>query len=179
MRHRPVRAILLFGCAAAVAGCASSQNQVPSTRQQAASGDIAPAFLQWSGKFKSTEQQTSVTTMHARNAVFGTVRLTADGKNTTRAEIVFSIDVQPTVNGAYQWSLSSGDCHSNSIPVLPVNEFPLLNMASNRGQLDGVFNAPLPTSGRYHVNVFWSGGSDEGDVMACAPLQLGRRSRRG
>jgi len=165
--------------ATALAGCASTNNDPPSARQEAASGGIAPSMLQWTGKFRQGEQQSASAIMHGRNTSVGDVRLTADSRNVTRAQINFSVDMEPALTGAFRWAVAPGECGTNSFPLVPVNQFPLMTLSNNRGSLDATVNFPLPTSGRYHVDVYTSSGSDVGDVMGCANVTLGRRGREG
>lgn len=169
--------VLTLSVVALLAGCASSNNDPPSTREQAAAGEIPPEMLQWTGKFRQGDQASAIAGYHARNTSVGDVRLTADSRNVTRAQINFSVDADPAITGAFRWSLASGECGTDSFSVLPVNQFPLLTLSNNRGSLDAPVNFPLPTSGRYHVNVYQSSGADQGDVMGCADVTIGRKGR--
>lgn len=177
MRHEVLRSVLNLSLAATLVGCASNNNAAPSTRQQAESGDIPPSMLQWTGKFRQGEQMSAMAGIHVRNTSVGDVRLTADSRNVTRAQINFALDVDPALTGGFRWALASGECGTDSFPVLPVNQFPLLQLSNNRGSLDAPVNFPLPTSGRYHVDVYQSAGADQGDVMGCANVTLGRKGR--
>jgi len=159
----------------AVSGCMSGHTAPPSAQQQAASGEVGAAFLEWTGRFTPTLTATKSISGSGRIAATGDIRLTAYDQNILRAQINFSVDQSPPINDNYKWSLSSGECRSNTIPLLPVSEFPPIAIVSNRGSLDTKVSLPLPTSGRYHVNIFWTDGVDESDVMACADLKLQRR----
>ena len=182
MRIGRSSAIGILTTSIALGGCASGHPAPPSARQQAATGEIGPAFLQWTGTFKATLQATSTISGSSRNAVFGDVRLTAVDQNMMHARINFSVEESPPVSDNSLWSISSGECRSSSIPLLPPSEFPPIAIVNNRGTLDANVNLPLPTSGLYHVNVYWSygaslGGADEGNVLACANLSLEHRSQ--
>jgi hypothetical protein len=50
-------------------------------------------------------------------------------------------------------------------------------MSNGRGQIDGDVPLELPTSGSYHVDVFWSNGQDQADVMTCANLRIEARGQ--
>jgi len=177
MRFEAFRAAVTLSLSAAVVGCASSNSEPPSTRQQAAAGAISPTMLEWTGKFRPGDQASAMAGMHARSTSVGDVRLTVDSRNVTRAQINFSLDAEPALTGGYRWALASGECGTDSFPVVPVNQFPLIQLSNNRGSLDAPVNFPLPTSGRYHVNVYQTDGADQGDVMGCADMTLGRRGR--
>jgi hypothetical protein len=177
MYNRPVLAL----AALALAGCASAGGSAgkaqPSARQQAATGELGPAELQWTGRFRETQQQSGDVAPHARNSVTGSVRLIAETPTSTSATVQLSTPTGgPFASAArLHWSISQGDCRAATIPVLPVNEFPEISVSNGQGSIETSINMALPTSGSYHVNVFWTTGADESDVLACAPLSLGRR----
>lgn len=171
-----------LGMLAIVAGgCASSQGggaAASSIAADAASGKIGPALLQWSGRFQSTQQQSGAFGgMHARNQATGTAVFTANGSGSMNVAISFSIDTNDSER--LLWSLSAGDCGSNTIPLMAVSQFPSITTSNGRGVLNDVVSIPLPVAGSYHVNVFNAGasGQDQSEVMICAPLQLERRSK--
>ena len=169
-----------FGLMAiAAAGCASSQGGgagSESITADAASGKIGPALLEWSGKFRATQQQSGTFGgLQQRNRAAGTVTLTAEGPAITRVKMQVTIDNTDPVR--LPWALVSGDCGSNAIPLMAVSQFPELTSSNGRATLDDIVSMPLPVTGSYHVNIFNAGtsGQDEQDVMICAPLTLRRR----
>jgi hypothetical protein len=131
---------------------------------------LASASIEWAGPFQAIQQQNGNTVApRGRNNASGSVVLTASGKRSIHARIKLS-----AANEASQylhWALASGRCGSPAIPLLTVNQFPDISMSNGRGQLDAEVPLELPTSGTYHVDVFWSNGQDQADVMTCANLR--------
>ena len=53
-----------------------------------------------------------------------------------------------------------------------MERFPALDVGNNgRGQLDTEMALELPTSGAYHLNIYWETGQQLSDVMTCANLK--------
>jgi hypothetical protein len=179
MRFSRTCAASLGFLAVVAAGCASSQGGgagSESVTADAASGKIGPAFLQWVGNFKATQQQSAAFGgMLTRNAATGTVVLVADGPKQMHVRMDVSISNNDPVR--LPWAIASGDCGSNALPLMTVAQFPELTASNGRATLDASLPLPMPVTGSYHVNVFNPGtyGADEADVMICAPLTLKRR----
>lgn len=73
------------------------------------------------------------------------------------------------------WAVLTGRCGSGSLPILGVEQFPVIDVGTNgRGQLNGEMALALPASGAFHLNVYWSGGRQLNDVMTCANLRRDR-----
>lgn len=169
---------LLVACAGAAA-CASTGGgaSANSLVSAAAAGKIGPAMLEWSGKFRATQQQSATFGgLQGRNRASGTVVLTAESESVTRVRM--SISLSMTDAERMGWSLAPGACGSNSIPLKAVAEFPEVTASNGHASLDDVVSIPMPVSGTYHINVFNPGttGKDEADVFTCADLTLQRRS---
>ncbi len=177
MRFNRACAASLGLLAVVAAGCASSQGGAASSSvtADAASGKIGPAFLQWSGKFKATQQASSGIGLQVRNRAAGTVVLTAEGPTQMHVRMDFTMDNTDPVR--LPWAIAAGDCGSNAIPLMTVSQFPELTAHNGRATLDATLGLPMPVTGSYHVNVFNPGtyGQDESEVMICAPLTLERR----
>lgn len=155
--------------AAAVAGCAASAKTSPSP---IANQTLGPGLLQWTGRFQPVQQQSGdATSIRGRNRASGSVKLTAVTEGRMNANIEVSTPLTQSSN--IRWALASGSCGSGALPVLPVNDFPEIDVTSSgRGDLKADVPASLPTAGSYHVNVYWTDGRDESDVMTCANLKL-------
>ncbi|HEU4989164.1 MAG: hypothetical protein KGL93_04285 [Gemmatimonadota bacterium] len=178
MRFQSLYALSLGILASGLAGCASGSGGAggSSIAADAASGKIGPALLQWSGTFRPTQQQTGTFGgLQSRNQATGTVVLTAQGPSQTHVRMSISIGITDPVR--LPWSLATGGCGSNTIPLMAVSQFPEVTASNGRARLDDVISIPLPTAGSYHVNVFNSGtsGQDESEVYTCADLTLERR----
>lgn len=168
--HRP---LALPAVALAVSACASAPKG-PTGEVTPASSTPAPAFIQWAGSFQAVQQQNgNANAPRGRNNASGNVVLTASSRNAMRARITLN---SSTSSQYVHWALVSGRCGSSAIPLLTVNQFPDISLSNGRGQLDGQVPLDIPTSGTYHVDVYWSNGQDQADVMTCANLRLEPRS---
>ena len=78
MRSRSFTAFTLLVVAAGT-GCAHASQGASeqSVAVQAASGQLGAAYLEWSGKFRPTQQQSLGVEMRTLNVASGTVSLTA------------------------------------------------------------------------------------------------------
>jgi hypothetical protein len=160
-------------------GCASSQaGSGSSFTTQAATGQIGPAMLQWSGTFRPKQQYSGTFVgMQQRNQTSGSVVLTAPNTTQIHARINLQVDFNDSVR--LPWALSTGSCGSATIPLLAVAQFPEITASNGRASLDDIVSLAIPTSGTYHVNVYNTGtsGQDEADVLTCADLTLGTRGK--
>ena len=174
MRSRSFTALTLL-VAAAGTGCAHASQSAgeQSVAVQAASGQLGPAFLEWSGKFRPTQQQSLGVEMRALNVATGTVTLTAPDERQMHVQL--SVSGPEDMSGALQWAIVPGACRSGGIPLMPVSSFPELRMSNGHGELERMISIPIPTSGSYHVNIYNGTVTDETGVMTCAELKLARR----
>lgn len=173
MSFRCRRSLAIPAVALAVSACASAP-KTHLAEVTPASSTPAPALIQWSGSFQAVQQQNgNANAPRGRNNASGTIVLTASSRNSIRARITLN----STTSSQYvHWALISGRCGSSAIPLLTVNQFPDISMSNGRGQLDGQVPLDIPTSGTYHIDVYWSNGQDQADVMTCANLRLEARS---
>ncbi len=178
MRFNIVYTMSLGLLAAVSAGCASgagSAGGAASVRSEAASGALGPAMLQWSGNFRAVQQETGTFGVRGRNTASGTITLDAPDPTQTHVRMRLSVPIRDPVR--LHWALASGGCGSNTIPLMAVAQFPEFSVSNGGGDLDVVMSMPMPTTGRYHANIYNSGtlGQDESEVMTCAELTLQQR----
>lgn len=144
----------------AVVGCASSQPAVNSG-----------GLLRWSGNLQSVQQRTGSLSPTSQTRAYGSVDLliTERDPNRTRAQIVVNLPTPQSTQ--LTWGLLPGRCGSGGLPVMPVDQFPVIDVGNNgRGQLDVEMPMTLPTGGTYHVNVYRR-GNQLNDVVTCANLK--------
>ena len=160
----------------AAAGCGRTA-QGPATSSvamQAATGALGPALLEWSGKFKSTQQQSIGIAPRSLNIASGSIVLTAPDDRQTHVQMTLSGPAD--ANALLQWAIAPGACRSGTIPVMPITNFPEIRMNNGHGELDQVLSMPIPTSGSVHVNIYSGDATDETGVMVCSELKLTKRS---
>ena len=170
MSFRCSRFLATTTVALATTACASGSQSRPPEPEATPNGSITPALIEWTGSFQSIQQQAGdAAAPRGRNNATGRVVLTSSGRNALHARITLTGGGD---NSQYfHWALVSGRCGSPAIPLLSINQFPDISMNKGRGQVDGEVPLALPTSGTYHVDVYWSNGQDQADVMTCANLK--------
>jgi hypothetical protein len=89
-----------------------------------------------------------------------------------------TIEISTTLSAStlLRWSLAPSRCGSSSLPLLSVDQFPTIDVSSSgQGKLSADLPVTMPTSGQYHVDIYWTTGTDRADVMACADLKAKSR----
>lgn len=175
--NSPMRLHLLTPAVAALAlaGCASSGTSSPAAGATPdATASVASGTVQrWSGALNPTQQRTGNLAGGDRARAFGNVVLTKSPSDENRMIASISLTAPETnsVTGL-QWALLPGRCGSGAVPLTNVERFPPIDMGSGgRGSLTAEVPLALPTSGTYHVNIYWPGGSQLENVMTCANLR--------
>lgn len=152
----PAAALLVV----AATGCASGgagQSSEPTTR--------------WTGSFQPQQQRTGAVAPTGTNRVFGTVSIVPSARSDNYSRFTLMLNA-PAANTTYRWAMQSGRCGSASLPVIAFDQFPMLEVSSNgRAQLDLELPVTFPTSGTYHVAIFWRNGTDLSDIVTCANLR--------
>ena len=110
--------------------------------------------------------------MRTQSRIYGTVSLITADDNRERARVRLNFTSQTGGNSyTVQWALVPGRCGSGGLPVLPVDNFPMIEVGSDgRAQLDTELSLSPPESGEYHVNVY-NGGQELSNVITCANLK--------
>ncbi|HEX2721288.1 MAG TPA: hypothetical protein VHM24_00105 [Gemmatimonadaceae bacterium] len=174
MTLKPFCAALL---ALEFAACATtkpvSEAGAPTPSATAATGTAAAPSdgpVRWTGSLQPMQQRTGGLGPTGQNKAFGNVSLTSRGPERTAVSISLSTPLQSST--ALSWAVLPGRCGTGSLPIAGIERFPVIEVGANgRGQLESEMSLGLPTSGTYHVNIYWGSGSQLSDVMTCANLR--------
>ena len=174
MNHR-----LFLPIAALVSSACASKNPEP------AASSSAPAALAtssggatWVGNFQQQQQRTSQGIGPAKtNRAHGTVRLTPKPSDNARTLVNISVTVVEAAGATMAWGIYPGRCGSGSgmaLPLIPSSAIPSLEAnRSGAATLNTDVAFQMPTSGVYHLNVYWgTRTSDLADVATCANLRM-------
>jgi len=159
---------LMLGLAACATSTpvAGSGDTMPVATSVSASGES----VRWEGSLQPTQQRSGAAAPMGQSKAFGNVTLTSRGSERTVVTISLSTPLQNSTS--LNWALLPGRCGSGAMPLVGVERFPVIDVGTNgRGQLNGEMSLALPTSGTYHVNVYWGSGQQLSDVMTCANLR--------
>lgn len=174
MRHPASYPLAL--AALVLSACAShSGAPAPSSPPSTSVSPASSGSGSWTGSFQPVQQQSGNLTPHGSNRTYGSVTLTIapTRPNSTHATIELSTTL-PT-SALLHWAIVAGRCGSVSLPLVSVDQFPVIEVSnSGHGKLTADTPVSLEAAGVYHVDVYWSGGQDRSDVMACANLKLAR-----
>jgi hypothetical protein len=132
-----------------------------------------PGAAHWSGDFRQESSSAVIGSdlTRGRASSYGAVTLTPSADQERRAK--FEVTVTTSLTGTQiAWAVYEGTCGAPTPPVLPVNEFPTIEIGSNgAGIVRGELPVGLNVRGTYHANVYWSNrASDVSNVMMCAKL---------
>jgi len=160
--------IALAACASAKpTGDAAASAPTASVSASEASGPVV-----WSGQLQPMQQQSGGLGPTGQNKAFGTVRLSSKGGQRTAISITVSTPLSGSAS--LNWAVLQGRCGSGSLPLVGIERFPVIEIGNNgRGQLESDMSLELPSNGSYHVNIYWSSGTQLSDVMTCANLRKG------
>lgn len=158
-----IRQYTVLAAALAVAACASHRVRTSSPPR-------------WSGSFRQVARTAVIGSdmTRARASGYGTITLTPVADQEGRVKV--DLSVSTSVSGTQiAWALFEGPCNTPSPPVIAVNEFPTIEVASSGS---GVVRAELAMTlnprSTYHANVYWSGrATDVSNVMLCANVTFG------
>ncbi len=165
----------LFLTPAVLAGLAACATAKPVDNSggptpSASAGVSSGATVRWTASLQPAQQRTGGLGPTGQNKTFGSVALRSIG--TERASISISLSTPLQNSATLSWAVLPGRCGSSALPLVPIERFPVIDVSTNgRGQLNTEMSLELPTSGAYHVNVYWAGGSQLSDVMTCGNLR--------
>ena len=157
---------------ATVVACSSATSGGVPASAPAARRDANAQFVRWTGPFQQIQQQTGSLGPRSTNKVYGNVALTRSNENPSAVHA--RIELSTTVRDSRQlhWAVLDGPCGSSTLPLLAIEQFPQINLSSNgRGQLDADVSLALTATSSYHVDVYWTTGRDQSDVMTCANVR--------
>lgn len=139
---------------------------------QSSGASVEQKKIRWSGNFTPVQVRASNVAMRTQSRIYGTISLTSTAENRDRAQVRLNFTSQSGGQSfTVQWGLLQGRCGSGSIPVMPLDIFPVIEVgADGRAQLDTELSLSLPESGEFHVNVY-SGGQELSNVITCANLK--------
>jgi|SRR5687768_9184253 len=171
---KPISTSILF---ASLAACASStpvaETGTPApAATPAASASTSGDVVRWSGSLQPREARTGGLGPTGQAKAFGNVTLVSRGPERMAVEISLSTPLSGSTS--LSWALIPGRCGSAAMPIVGFERFPVIEVSNNgRGQLNTEMALALPTSGSYHVNIYWPGGQQLSDVMTCGNLRKG------
>lgn len=155
--------VILSAGSLGLAACAQSSTvgEGPSPSSSAS----VPA-ARWSANIQSVTESRSDISQSARARSYGSATITrSDVNNLTMANIVFN---HSGSDRFLNWAIHSGSCGSPSLPLLPISNFPELQVGGGgRAQVTAQIPLEFPVTGEYHVNIYKERQQTRDALVAC------------
>jgi hypothetical protein len=162
----PLALAALVACSSTPSGGVAASAPSPSRADNA-------QLLRWTGSFQQIQQQTGNLGPRSTNKVYGNVALTRLSETPNSAHVRMELSTTVRDSRQLHWAVLDGHCGSTTLPLLAIEQFPQISISNNgRGQLETDVPLALTTTSTYHVEVYWTTGNDQGDVMTCANVRL-------
>lgn len=140
---------------------------------KAKSDSIVPMQARaYDGQFRPMQQSQGAAGMSKQQRVYGSVKI-AFRESNDRSNVNLMIDTGLQQSEILGWSANPGRCGSGSVPIMPITQFPGIEVTSTgRGEINVQdMQLIIPASGPVHVNVY-RGGDTLDRVIACANLRM-------
>ena len=166
--HRVVTAVAL---AVFLSGSsATAQATLPADSTRAVEAAAKPA--RWHAGLRAIRQTSGSHVSLKRGTTTGNVYLVATAPDRMRAQITLSTQFNDPVS--LQWAVLRGRCGDNTLPIVPVERFPVIQTGSGgRAELNFEFALDLSGSEQFHVNVYHEGTS-RFNIITCGNLTRAR-----
>ena len=162
-------AILFVASGAAVlgtlAGCAKT---IPVEGATPASSAVVGA--RWSANIQSVTQSRGEVVQTTRDRSYGNASWTVGASpSLSVVSLIFTYTGQER---SLPWAILPGSCGSPSLPVIPLSNFPELNVGGGgRAQVTASLPLELPSTGTYHIDVYRDRRSSTEFLVACGNLK--------
>ncbi len=168
MKHLSILVPLSAG-ALAVLACAPKP-PVEGGAEPVRTSAAAPA-ASWTANLQAVTQSRSDVAQSSRSRSYGSATMSrAESNNLTRVSVVFN----HTGSDRYlNWAVFAGTCGTPSLPVIPINNFPELQIGGGgRAQTTADLPFEFPTQGTYHINIYRERQQNLAGLLACGNLRV-------
>ena len=170
MKHRLFLAAFSASALGLLAGCAKTTPVDNAPSPDVSANREASSGARWSANIQSVTVNTGAVQQTARDRSYGTATWTVGAASTlSNINLVFTYAGQERT---LAWAIVPGSCGNPAIPVLPMSNFPELNVGGGgRAQVTTSMPLALPASGSYHIDIYRDrrGGADA--LIACGNLR--------
>ena len=170
MRQKLVLAALGAG-AIALAGCAKTTpvDNAPSPSMSADDGSNA----RWTANIQSVTQSRGEVVQTTRYKSYGSATWTHGmSASLSNVNVVFTYAGQERT---LAWGILPGSCGTPALPVIPMSNFPELNIGGGgRAQVTTSLPLDLPSNGTYHVAIYKDRRQGADALVACGNLRYAK-----
>jgi hypothetical protein len=156
----------------AIAACAHTV-PVDGGTTSAASVSTSVGGGNWSGRIASVLQNRGDVAQSTRDNSYGSASWTR-GDSPTLSTVNLTFTYAGTERDL-SWALIGGSCGMSAPPLIPMTNFPELNIGSSgRAQLTATLPIDLPSSGAYHVDIYKSRSGGAENLVGCGNLRYSK-----
>lgn len=164
MKQRMFVATLSAG-ALALTACAHTV-PVEGAATPAASVSTSSSGGRWSARVASVTQNRGDVAQSTRDNSYGSAEWTRGaGPTISTVNLTFTYSGQER---DLNWALVAGNCGMAALPLIPIANFPELNIGSGgRAQVTATLPIDLPQSGTYHVDIYKDRNGNPASLVGC------------
>jgi hypothetical protein len=164
MKQRTFFATLSAG-ALALTACAHTV-PVEGASTPAASVSTSPGNGRWSSRIASVTQNRPDVAQSTRDNSYGSAEWTRGaGPTLSTVNVTFTYSGQER---DLNWALIAGNCGMAALPLIPLANFPELNVGSGgRAQVTATLPIDLPSTGSYHIDIYKDRSGNPTSLVAC------------
>jgi hypothetical protein len=168
MKQRLFLAAVSASALGLLAGCAKSTpvEGAPSPNANATAG----AGARWNANIQAVTQNTGAVQQTGRDRSYGSAQWTmGPSSSLSNINLVFTYTGSER---ALAWAILPGSCGNPALPVLPMSNFPELNVGGGgRAQVTTSMPLALPASGTYHIDIYRDRRGGQDALIACGNLR--------
>lgn len=170
MRQRLFVAAFGAGAMGLIAGCAKSTPVEGAPTPSASASAEGSAGARWTANIQSVTQSRGEVVQTTRDRSYGSATWRPGAApSLTNIELTFTYTGQERT---LSWAILPGSCGTPALPVIPISNFPELNIGGGgRAQVTASLPLELPAGGSYHIDIYRDrrGGTDA--LIACGNLR--------
>jgi hypothetical protein len=156
--------------ALAISACAKTTPVEGAPAPSTNAGVAAQGGGRWTANIQSVTQNTGAVQQTSRDRSYGSATWTLGaGPSLTNMNLVFTYT---GTERSLAWAILPGSCGNPALPVVPMSNFPELNIAGGgRAQVTTSLPISLPTSGSYHIDIYRDRRGGTESLVACGNLR--------
>lgn len=173
MKHRMLLATIGVAAMSNLA-CAHSVpvSGAPSASAGVSNGPPAGFEPKWSAVIRAVAQNRFNAPDSTRTTNYGSFQWTpGDIPSRSNVNLVYNYSGSER---DLSWAILFGNCGSATLPLLPMSNFPELEVTAGQANFNSVLTLELPVSGEYHVEVYKDRRGGEESVLGCGNLKRTR-----
>lgn len=173
MRHRMLLTTISVAAMTAT-GCSHS---APVSSAPSASAGVSatarPGYEpKWSAVIRAVTQNKFSAPDSTRNTNYGSIQW-------SRGDIPSRTNVNLTYNYAgserdLSWAILFGNCGAATVPLMPLSNFPELEVTAGQASFNSVLSLELPVSGEYHIEIYKDRRGTDDSIVGCGNFKRTR-----